>query len=136
MKASNYYYQSWNWRDRIATRAAIMAVLFGIVPILLVTAAAFAAPAADPRHDAILAGPAPGPCAEASLGAEYVGGTDAFGHYVPPADVAGAPDVQLDSETVYADVRTGPREGLANVAVDVRGLGRAMAAPHGCSPNR
>ena len=135
MKASNYCYQGWNWCDRIATRAAIMALLFGIVPLVLVTAVAFGAPA-ETGHRAILAGPAPGPCAGASLGAEYIGGTDAYGRYVPSADVAGAPAVQLDSETVYADVKTGPHEGLTDVAVDVRGLGRAMAAPHGCSPRR
>ena len=135
MKASNYYYDFWGWRDRVATRAAILALLFGILPLLLATAAAFAAPVGT-RHDSILAGPAAGPCAGASSGADYVGGTDAYGRPVPTADVAGAPVVQLDSETVYADVRAGRHDGMANVAVDVKGLGRAMAAPSGCSPER
>lgn len=132
MKASNYCYQEWNWRDRIAPRAAIMAILFGLVPILLVSAAAWAG-AAHTGPDPILAGPAPGPCASLTAGADYMGGTDASGHPVAPADLGDSPRVRLDSETVYADVGAGRHDGMANVAVDVTGLAKGMAAAGACA---
>lgn len=134
MKVSYHSYNSRTWRAKFPVFAGVFAVLFGLVPFLLATAAAVGAPMRS-GDDSLLTGGRPGPCAGASQGAEYIGGADANGHFVAPADLDAPASVQLDSETVYADVGTG-RRGRANVAVDVKGLKAAMAAPSACRPRR
>ncbi len=78
--------------------------------------------------------PAPGACAGATGGAEYVGGVDAYGNPVAPAD-DGAAAMPLASSTAIVTV---PRKGGGHhgdagdvsVAVDLNAL-----APPSCRPN-
>ncbi len=115
--------------------AAVLALLFGVLPLVLASAAALGAPAAV-RPSPILTGPAPGPCAGATTGAEYIGGTDAYGHRVVPAETGQIAQVHLESETVLAGVRTGRHGPDALVDVEVAGLGAALDAPTACSRRR
>ena len=131
---SYHSYNAQTWRTKFPAFAGVFALLFGILPLLLASAAAFGAPMRS-GDDALLSGPRPGPCAGASQGADYIGGADANGYYVAPAALEGTASVQLDSETVYAKVGTG-RHDKAEVAVDVKGLKAALAAPTACYPRR
>lgn len=132
MKTSYQSYKSPNWREKVPSFAGILGVLFGLVPLLLASAAALGAPMRS-GDDSLLTGGHPGPCAGASQGADYIGGADADGHFVAPAALEGTSSVRLDSETVFADVGTGGH-GRANVAVDVKGLKAGLAAPNACRP--
>lgn len=126
------------WRDRFSAHMALFAVLFGLLPLLLAGAAAMAAPQSAPMSsgsDSLLF-PRSGPCWGATTGADYIGGADADGHFVAPADLPGTAAIQLDSETVYADILTGHRGETANVAVDVKGLKAGLEAPDACRPRR
>lgn len=139
MKTSYLSYNVSSLRDRFSIPAALIALLFGILPLVLASAAAMGAPQNNPpmsSGDDSLLNPRPGPCWGASTGADYIGGADANGHFVAPADVRGTSSVKLDSETVYADVRHGRRDEVANVAVDVKGLKAGLEAPNGCHPRR
>lgn len=126
-----------SWRDRFTVHFALIAFLFGLVPFLLASAAAMGAPRPPMAsgNDSLLV-PRSGPCWGANIGADYIGGADADGHFVAPAGLTGASAIKLDSETVYADVRTGHRGETANVAVDVKGLKAALEAPNACRPRR
>lgn len=136
MKTSYHSYNMRGWRDRFSVPAALIALLFGVLPLLLASAAAMGAPRKAPMSsgDDSLLIPRPGPCWGASTGADYIGGADADGHFVAPADVGGTSAIKLDSETVYADIGTGRRGDVANVALDVKGLKAGLAAPNACSP--
>ena len=130
MKTSYHSYHGRRWRARISPFAAVLALLFGILPLLLAATAAFGGTIRARPDDSILTGPPPGPCAEAQAGPDYVGGTDVNGYPVVPADVGGGPRVTLNSETVYPEVRAGGTR--TEVAVTVHGLHRKMAEPRGC----
>ena len=114
---------------------AVLAVLFGLLPLALASAAAIGAPARE-QASSILTGPAPGPCAGATTGAEYIGGTDVYGHRVAPAETGEIAHVHLDSQTVYADTGSGRHGQGATVAVEVKGLSASLAAPTACSRRR
>lgn len=134
MKTSYQCYDHRPWRERIPSLAAVIALLFGVLPLLLASAAAFGA--SSSYSDSILEGPRPGPCAGANTGADYIGGADAYGRYVAPASIGGEAPIQPDSETVFVEVPTGRHGERANVAVEVKGLRAGINAPTACSPRR
>lgn len=134
MKAAYQYYDHSRLWGRLPPYAVLLAILFGAVPLLL-AAAALAQP--GPEHStSILLGPAPGPCWGANLTPGYIGGADASGHYVAPADLPGLATVHLDSETVYPVVRRGRHRGWTGLEVDVDGLVNILEAPNACVPQR
>lgn len=103
----------------------LLALLFALVPLAL-AAAAYGAPAQ--QTSSILSGPKPGPCADAVASADYVGGADATGHPVTPADGADAPPpVQIPGETVLVET-----QGV-QIPVEIRGLNKGLAAGDGCA---
>ena len=112
--------------------AALLAILFGALPLLM-AAAAWAAPV-QRTADSILTGPALGPCADLTAGADYEGGTDDYGHPVTPADLPGQVRVTLDSETVYPTVG-GANGNQALAKVTVHGLKAVVKAPSACPGN-
>lgn len=134
MKTAYQYFDHSSLWERLPPFAALLAILFGAVPLLL-AAAALAQPAHE--HSAsILLGPALGPCLGANLPPDYVGGVDAYGRYVPPANLPGLATVHLDSETVYPVIRRGRHRGWTGLDVDVDGLVNILDAPDACAPNR
>ena len=133
MKTSHHSYHFRSWRDRFPPYAALAAFLFGLLPLLLASVAALGAPA---NSRTILSGPPPGPCAGAIDGAEYIGGTDAYGYPVAPAAARGVAHIRLGSETVYPVWRDERRDGGTEVKVHVDGLASILAAPDGCTQRR
>lgn len=134
MKAAYQYYDHPNWWERLPSYAVLLAILFGAVPLLL-AAAALAQPAHE--HSAsILLGPTPGPCGGANSGPDYIGGADAYGHYVTPADLPGLATVRLGSETVYPVIRNGRHRGGTEVEANVDGLVSILDAPDACALRR
>jgi len=87
MKTTHQSCQRCHRWSRVPEIAALLAVLFGALPLLM-AAAVWAAPMRS-GDDSILTGPPPGPCAALAAGADYEGGTDAYGHPVTPADLPG-----------------------------------------------
>lgn len=134
MKASHQSYNRRPWWERFSPFATMFTLLFGVLPLLL-AAAALAAPPHD-KDASILLEPAPGPCAGANLGPGYIGGADAYGRYVAPADLPGPAALHLDSETVYPVVRRDRHHGGTEVAVNVDGLANILDAPAACSLHR
>jgi hypothetical protein len=133
MKVSYDSYHIRSWRDRFPPYAALAAFLFGLLPFLLASVAALGAPASSRT---ILTGPPPGPCAGATDGAEYIGGTDVYGYPVAPAAARGVAHVRLGSETVYPVRRNGRRDRGTEVKVHVDGLANILAAPDACAERR
>ncbi len=131
MKTTYHCCRREGWRERLPQAAVLLALLFGVVPLLLAAAAAYGGTIVRHHDDSILMGPAPGPCANEP--ADYIGGTDATGHPVAPADVGGGPSVELGSETVYAETESSGHKPGAIVPVEVHGLRAALAAPNGCA---
>ncbi len=132
MKTTHQSCQRCHPWDRFREIAALLAILFGALPLLL-AAVAWAAPARSDA-DPILAGPAFGLCAGLTAGADYEGGTDAYGHPVTPADLPGQVRVTLDSETVYP-MAGGPNGSQTVAQVTVHGLKSVLEAPSACPLN-
>ena len=89
MQAQEYY--------RTATRmlAAVTAMLFVALPVSAGSISSNSGP------NPILTGEAPGPCAEAAAGADYVAGVDATGNAVTPADLPGSTAPLPAGKVVY-----------------------------------
>lgn len=133
MKTTYQSYRRSGWRDRVPQLAVLLALLFGLLPLLLAAVAAYGGTVVVNGDNSILSGPPPGPCAGANVPANYIGGADAYGRPVPPADLPGGPTVRLPDNTVFAEVDTGRHGSGAGVPVEVRGLRAALAAPDGCA---
>ena len=85
------------------------------------------APVSRAAEPDILAGPAPGPCAEQAAGADYVSGTDAAGNPVTPAEGPGTTPAMGDG-AVLLSVRR-PHGGDVQVPVKLSEL-----SPPSCTP--
>ncbi|MBU6444846.1 MAG: hypothetical protein KGR48_13155 [Alphaproteobacteria bacterium] len=129
MKTTHQSCQRCHWWSRFREFAALVALLFGVLPLLM-AAVAWASPARSDT-DSILTGPAPGLCANLTAGADYEGGTDAYGHPVTAAELPGSVRVTLDSETVYPMVG-GRRGSQAEAKVTVHGLRSVLEAQSAC----
>ncbi len=77
--------------------------------------------------DPILAGPAPGPCAEQAAGADYVSGIDAAGNPVTPAEGPGTTGAMGDGRVLVTVPRPHGRD--VSVPVDL-----AELSPPACKP--
>lgn len=129
MKTTHQSCQRCHRWSRVPEIAALLAILFGALPLFM-AAVAWGAPMRS-GDDSILTGPALGPCAGLTAGADYEGGTDAYGHPVTPADLPGQVRVTLDSETVYPMI--GSQTGDQTAAkVTVYGLKSVLDAPSAC----
>ena len=146
MKTTQEYCGVTHLRDHFPEFALILAILFGILPFVLAIAAGAAPARPSPssilqgpspvseREASILRGPASGPCEGASSGADYIGGADADGRPVPPAEGKPLATAHLDSETVYPLVQGGRTAAGTEIKVKVNGLANIMNAPTGCPP--
>jgi hypothetical protein len=101
--------------------------ILGILSVVVVFMLPVPAFSAADRSDPILAGPAPGPCAEQASGADYVSGTDATGNPVTPAEGPGTTP-QLGDGTVLLSV---PRHHGGDVSVPVK---LSELSPPSCTP--
>jgi hypothetical protein len=95
------------------------------IAAVLLLATAPVSRAAEPD---ILAGPAPGPCAQQAAGADYVSGTDATGNPVTPAEGPGTTSSMGDGTVLL----TVPRHhGGGDISVPVK---LSEISPPSCTP--
>jgi hypothetical protein len=109
----------------------------GLIGAMLVTLGFFAASPANSagiadrsKPDPILTGGPAGPCDPQSASADYVGGTDANGPPVAPADLDKAP-VPVPGQ-IAVPVRSG--RGTAYVQADGKALAPLLNPPTSCPP--
>ncbi|HEX4301761.1 MAG TPA: hypothetical protein VHZ78_03150 [Rhizomicrobium sp.] len=98
--------------------AGVLVVFLSLGPV--------SAYAADPTPD-ILAGPAPGPCAEQAAGADYVSGVDAAGNPIMPAEGPGTTQAMGDGRVLVTVPQAHGRD--VSVPVDL-----AELSPPACKP--
>lgn len=112
-----------NYRSALLAAAAVTAGLLMAWPV------SAGSISSNSGANSILTGPAPGPCAEAAAGADYVAGVDATGNAVPPADLPDSTAPLPAGKDVLVHPR-GSRHGYGNdveVPVDL-----GSVAPPSC----
>jgi hypothetical protein len=86
----------------------------------------------DSGPSPILAGPPPGPCADAAAGADYVAGVDATGNAVTPADLPESTAPLPAGKEVYVHPNSARRGGVdVDVPIDL-----GSVAPPSCDASR
>ena len=108
--------------------------LFGMLAVSAVLLAGRAADGAEkspqPAGDPILDGGPAGPCDPLTASADYVAGTDANGHPVPPADMATGP-VPVPGQ-MLVPLKTGNGREPAYVQADGKKLESVLNPPSAC----
>jgi hypothetical protein len=115
-----------NYRRVTRMAAAVAALGLALAPVSAGSIASNSGPSS------ILTGEAPGPCAQAASGADYVSGVDATGNAVAPADLPGSTAPLPAGKEVLVHPRSSQHGGGADVEVPVD-LGRI--APPSCDPH-
>jgi len=111
-----------NYRTATWTLAAVAAAVLTLAPVSAGSISNNTGPSP------ILTGEAPGPCAQAAAGADYVSGVDATGNAVAPADLPGSTAPLPSGKEVDVHIRRGGRD--IEVPVDP-----SKVAPPSCDPH-
>lgn len=115
-------FAQYNCRRATRVAAAVTVAVLAVAPVSAGSISSNSGPSP------ILTGEAPGPCAEAAAGADYVAGVDATGNAVAPADLPGSTAPLPAGKEVFVHPN-GSRHGGADVEVPID---LASVAPPSC----